>query len=150
MIHVQINPALKTDLAPVLLERAAQATLRHQGALADDLSVVLAGDARLRTLNRKYLDRDAPTDVLSFPAGETDPETGRRYLGDVVVSLPRAESQARAGGHSLQEEVQLLVVHGVLHLLGHDHGARGDKKRMWTAQAEILMRLGISSAVIHE
>ena len=150
MIHVDLHPALKTDLAPGLLERAAQAVLRHQGALADDLSVVLAGDARLRTLNRRYLDRDVPTDVLSFPAAEQDPETGRRYLGDVVISLPRARSQARSGGHSLQEELQLLVVHGVLHLLGYDHATPVEKKRMWRVQAEILMSLDISPALIHE
>ena len=150
MIHVDINPALKSDLEPSLLEHAAQAVLRHQGAVADDLSVVLAGDTRLRTLNRKYLGRDAPTDVLSFPTTQLNPETGRRYLGDVVISLRRAQTQARSGGHSLQEELQLLVVHGVLHLLGYDHATQSGKKRMWRAQAEILTGLGVSPAVVHE
>ena len=150
MIHIDINPALKSNLGPGLLKRAAQAVLRHQGAVADELSVVLAGDARLRTLNRKYLGRDAPTDVLSFPTAGLNPETGRRYLGDVVISLHRAQIQARSGGHSLQEELQLLVVHGVLHLLGYDHATRAGKRRMWMAQAEILMGLGVSPAVVHE
>lgn len=150
MIYIEMNPGLKTSLAPDLLEQAARATLRQQSTPDADLSLVLAGDARLRTLNREYLDQDVPTDVLSFPSVETDPETSRRYLGDVVISLPRAESQARAGGHPLEQEVQLLVVHGVLHLLGHDHAAAKDRKRMWTAQAEILKSLGVSPSIIHE
>jgi len=150
MIEVEISRGLKTRLAPGLLERAARSTLRQQSVPNADLSLVLAGDARLRTLNRKYLDKDAPTDVLSFPSLETDPETGRRYLGDVVISLPRAEHQARVGGHSLEHEVQLLVVHGVLHLLGHDHARPQDRDRMWTDQAEILKGLGVSPAIVHE
>jgi len=150
MIYIEVKPGLKNRLAPELLEQAARETLRQQAAPEADLSLVLAGDDRLRTLNRDYLDQDAPTDVLSFPSAETDPETGRRYLGDVVISLPRAESQARAGGHPLEQEVQLLVVHGVLHLLGHDHAATEDRRRMWTAQAEILRGLGVSPSIVHE
>ncbi len=80
--------------------------------------------------------------MLSFQADELDPETGRRYLGDVIISYPRAQAQAQAGGHALPAELQLLVVHGVLHLLGHDHGAPAEKEAMWALQAEILQRLG--------
>jgi hypothetical protein len=60
---------------------------------------------RLQELNRDYLGIDAPTDVLSFPASETDPETGARYLGDILISVPRAQSQAEAAGHALESEV---------------------------------------------
>ncbi|MGD0611813.1 MAG: rRNA maturation RNase YbeY [Anaerolineales bacterium] len=150
MIYIDVHPGLKTRLVSDLLEGAARATLRQQSVPEADLTLVLAGDARLRTLNREYLEQDVTTDVLSFPSMETDPDTGRRYLGDVVISLPRAESQARAGKHPLEQEVQLLVVHGVLHLLGHDHAEAEDKKRMWTAQAEILKSLGVPSTIIHE
>ena len=103
-----------------LIERAAQAALTHQSAseASGDLTVVLSDDMRLQKLNRDYLGVDAPTDVLSFPASETDPETGARYLGDILISIPRAEAQAKSAGHPLESEVQLLVVHGVLHLLG--------------------------------
>lgn len=130
-------------------ESAAQATLEHESAQGD-LTVLLADDARLHELNRDYLGVDAPTDVLSFPASETDPETGARYLGDILLSVPRAEAQARAAGHALEAEVQLLVVHGVLHLLGHDHAAGRDKARMWAAQAEVLERLGLGGIKINE
>jgi probable rRNA maturation factor len=88
--------------------------------------------------------------VLSFPASETDPETARRYLGDILVSIPRAEEQARAAGHALETEVQLLVVHGTLHLLGYDHAEAEEKKHMWAMQAEVLERLGISEIEIRE
>ena len=138
-----------SPVAPELIERAAQAALMHESA-EGDLTVVLDDDARLQRLNRDYLGIDAPTDVLSFPASETDPETGSRYLGDILISIPRAETQAQAAAHALQAEVQLLVVHGVLHLLGHDHAQTEEKARMWAAQAEVLKRLGLASIEIRE
>ncbi len=150
MIFVEIEPDLKAGPAPDLLERAAAATLRGRSTPEIDLTLVVAGDDRLQELNRDFLDIDAPTDVLSFPADETDPETGRPYLGDVVISLPRAGEQARAGGHPLEQELQLLVVHGVLHLLGYDHSDPPEKERMWAAQAEVLKSLGIPPAIVHE
>ena len=109
----------------------------------------MTDDTRLHELNRDYLGVDAPTDVLSFPASETDPETGARYIGDILISVPRP-AQADAAGHPLESEVQLLVVHGVLHLLGHDHAQAKEKARMWKAQAEILEGLGLGQIQIRE
>lgn len=150
MIFLDLSPALEAVPAPGLLERAAQAALDLQSALDADLTLVLTDDEQVCELNRLYRGVDAPTDVLAFPAGEPDPETGRLYLGDVILSLPRAAAQAAAGGHPLEAELQLLVVHGVLHLLGHDHAGDEDKARMWAAQAEVLEHLGISPAIVHE
>jgi probable rRNA maturation factor len=133
-----------------LLERAARAVLDLTGVPDADLTVVMTGDSQVQTLNRDFLGIDAPTDVLSFPADEPDPETGRRYLGDVIISLPRATEQAMERGHTVEDEVQLLVVHGILHLLGHDHAGVKDKSRMWVMQAEALERLGVSSKIVHE
>jgi probable rRNA maturation factor len=133
-----------------LLERAAQAVLDLSGVAAGDLTIALVNDARIQRLNRDFLGQDAPTDVLSFPADQTDPETGRCYLGDVIISYLRAAEQAREGGHSVEAEIQLLVVHGVLHLLGHDHAGMEEKQRMWAAQAELLEHLGISPKIVHE
>lgn len=149
MIHIEINPSLQIDLAPGILEHAAEAVLSHEST-DGDLTIVSTDDAQLHELNREYLDIDAPTDVLSFPASETDPETARRYLGDILISIPRAEAQAYAAGHALEAEVQLLVVHGVLHLLGYDHAGVDDKARMWKAQVEVLERLGLSKIEIRE
>lgn len=149
MIHVEIISSIRTSLTADILERAALAVLEHQSA-DGDLTVVLTDDAHLHELNLEYLGIDKPTDVLSFPASETDPETARRYLGDILVSVPRAEEQARAAGHALEAEAQLLVVHGSLHLLGYDHAAAEEKAHMWKAQAEVLERLGLAEIEIRE
>lgn len=147
MINIESNLPFPENV----LERAAQATLKHESESLDcELSIVLTDDSRLQELNRDYLGIDAPTDVLSFPASEVDPETGARYIGDILISIPRAQSQADAAGHLLESEVQLLVVHGVLHLLGHDHADAEEKSRMWKAQAETLELLGLGNIQIRE
>jgi probable rRNA maturation factor len=149
VIHIEVNPSLQTSLAPDVFERAAQAVLESQST-DGDLTIVLTDNAQLHELNRDYLGINAPTDVLSFPASETDPETGRRYLGDILISVPRAGEQARAAGHALEAEIQLLTVHGTLHLLGYDHAEAEEKAHMWKAQAKVLERLGLSEIEITE
>ena len=147
MIHIESEVPFSEDL----LKRTVSAALAHQSESPDsELTVVLTDDARLHELNRDYLGVDAPTDVLSFPASETDPETGARDIGDILISIPRARAQADAAGHALESEVQLLVVHGVLHLLGHDHAELEEKARMWQVQAEILEGLGLGQIQIRE
>jgi probable rRNA maturation factor len=149
MIYIESEISFPQDL----LERAARAALEHDASrqsLDSELSIVLTDDARLHELNLNYLGINAPTDVLSFPASETDPETGARYIGDILISIPRAQEQAEAAGHPFESEMQLLVVHGVLHLIGHDHAEAEEKARMWKAQAEILERLGLGQIQIRE
>jgi probable rRNA maturation factor len=147
MIHIKPHP----DFLDVeLLESAARAALEQQSVPDDDITIALTDDDHLRELNLDYLGIDAPTDVLSFPASESDPETGARYLGDIIISVHRAAQQAQAAGHSLQAEMQLLVVHGTLHLLGHNHAEAEQKARMWAAQAEVLKRLGLSHIRIND
>lgn len=141
----------KYDFPAALIERAAQAALAHQkDSLDANLSVVLTDNRRLHKLNRDYLGIDAPTDVLSFPASESDPDTGARYLGDILISVPYARKGAKEAGHPLESELQLLVVHGVLHLLGHDHAKPKEKATMWKAQREILTQLGLGKIQIRE
>lgn len=140
----------KPDFSEDLLTKAAHSTLELTTTSNADLTLVLTSDEEIRALNRDFLGNDAPTDVLSFPASETDPETGRPYLGDVVISLQRATEQATARGHSLEAESQLLVVHGVLHLLGYDHADATDEIRMWAVQAEVLDFLGLAEIKIED
>jgi probable rRNA maturation factor len=148
MIYIQIDESLETESAlagldQAILERAAWQALQHAGTDASaEVTIVLSDDAQLHTLNRQFLGIDAPTDVLSFPGGETDPDSQALYLGDVIISLSRAQAQATAIGYALQDELQLLVVHGVLHLLGHNHAEEEEKTKMWLAQEEILESLG--------
>lgn len=149
MIIIEIIPDFRRVFMPDILERAAKIALLQQSAPDVDLTLVLTGDTQIQVLDRDFLGKDAPTDVLSFPACETDPETGRRYLGDIIISVPRAEAQSIAAGHSLEAELSLLVVHGVLHLLGHDHAGAEEKARMWAAQSEVLTRLGIPPTIVH-
>jgi probable rRNA maturation factor len=153
MIAIQISGSLSGELPPSLedfsfLQPAALQALRLSASPAatggTGLSIVIGDDAQLQELNRQFLGLDAPTDVLSFPADEVDPDSGERYLGDVIISLPRAAAQAEAAGHSVQDELQLLVVHGVLHLLGFDHADPDEKERMWGIQAQVLHQLGLT------
>ena len=147
MIHIEST----YDYPDALLERAALATLSHQKESPEaDLTIVLADDAHLQELNRDYLGVDAPTDVLSFPASEMDPQTGSRYIGDIIISVPYAAKGAAKAGHPVESELQLLVVHGVLHLLGHDHAEPKEKAKMWKAQAEVLKSLGLGNIQVRE
>ena len=147
MIHIES----KYDFPASLIERAVRAALEHQRESLDgNLSIVLTDNRRLRKLNRDYLGIDAPTDVLSFPASESDPETGARYLGDILISIPYAAKSAKQAGHSLESELQLLIAHGVLHLMGYDHAKPKEKAKMWKAQREILESLGIGDIQIRE
>lgn len=85
-----------------------------------ELSLALVGNAEIRKLNAKYLKKDYPTDVLSFPV-EDRWSMGARLLGDVIISVEKARQQAKERRRSLNEEMVTLLIHGVLHLLGYDH-----------------------------
>lgn len=123
-----------------VLTAAVRAALGWCSAPPGSVTVRVVGDAAIRRLNRDFLGHDYATDVLSFPAEEEADDV--RYFGDLVISSARAKAQARAGGHALADELRLLAVHGVLHLLGFDHDTPTRQRRMWRAQAEILAGLG--------
>jgi len=150
-IGIQIDEQFQTRVQPGLLRRAASRALVHQEVEEQcDLTVVVVGDETVHSLNRRHRGVDAPTDVLAFP-DETPPgpfvdAPGLPcYLGDIIISFPRAEAQAAELGHDIEVELQLLVVHGVLHLLGHDDVTEEQRARMWNAQAEILQALEVEA-----
>jgi probable rRNA maturation factor len=144
MVTIQVKRSVKLPVEKSILVRAARMTLESAGAAENaDVSIVIGNDALLHRLNLKYRHKDASTDVLSFPSGEVDPDTSSLYLGDVVISLTRAQEQASAEGHPLVDELQLLVVHGTLHLLGFDHENTKDKKKMWNTQDMVLKQLDL-------
>jgi len=143
-MNIMIAEEFTHEIEESVLTRTAQAVLTYEGITEPtDLSIVIDKDDRLQELNSQFLGIDAPTDVLSFPSGETDPETGKSYLGDIIISFPRALAQASEAGHSPEAEVQLLLVHGVLHLLGYDHAESTEKEAMWAAQKAVLTQLGV-------
>jgi len=147
-IMVRADRAYRKQIDPRRLREAARKTLAHESARSrDELTLVIAGDDEIRDLNRRYRGVDAPTDVLSFADAEADMRLVEPvYLGDVIISYPRAEAQAASAGHPVAAELLLLVVHGVLHLLGHDHAGRAEKRKMWAAQNEILNELGAGTS----
>jgi len=102
---------------------------------------LITDDRELRRLNRQFLGKNEPTDVLSFP--EPGPDG---FLGEMAISVERAREEARARGHSLDEEVRVLMLHGLLHLLGMDHAA--DRGRMARAEKRWRGKLGLPSGLI--
>lgn len=118
----------------------AMATLARLGRKDVEVGVLMTDDATVRTLNRRWRGKDQPTDVLSFPSGDLQPEGGI-YLGDVAISCETAERDARAHGVDLLDELKMLLVHALLHLCGYDHET--DKGEMAAKEAEIRRELGL-------
>lgn len=142
MIHIQVKEGMKPPVTRKALLRGVQIGLERLYANeAVELTLVLTDDEQLQAMNRTYLGIDAPTDVLSFNADFTDPDSQSRYLGDILISIPRAVEQAAANGQTAEAEIMLLAVHGVLHLAGYDHAEEEEKNRMWALQAEILAKI---------
>lgn len=148
-VAVDVRCADWSDALPAVAEicrRAAAAALDCACIAPDEveISVVLADDAFIHDLNRHWRDRDAPTNVLAFPSGdERDGCGGPWLLGDVVVAFGTMRREAAAEGKPLDRHLAHLVVHGVLHLLGYDHIADDEAKRMEGLEIVALDRLGI-------
>lgn len=106
-----------------------------------ELSISIVGESEMAALNAQWMDEEGPTDVLSFPMDELRPNSaasGPGLVGDIVLCPEYAAPQAAAAGHGLQEELELLTVHGVLHLLGFDHRESDESEIMFGKQAEYL------------
>ena len=106
-----------------------------------DLSIVYTNNQKIQLLNKRFRRIDNPTDVLSFPMATIDPATGRKNLGDIFISVPKAKSQAREMKHNLKAELAILLIHGYLHLNGFDHSTEQEKKKMWSVQNQIFSAL---------
>ena len=144
MINLQINKDYQKHIRGEKLEKAAKYTLKHHKVdSSTDLSIVITGDEQLQNLNREYLGIDKPTDVLSFPSGDPDPDSGLVNLGDILISYPAAKAQAEEAQHDIMDELTLLVVHGLLHLLDYDHDTPENRSQMWGIQEEILRELDV-------
>lgn len=148
MIEIQVeDPAWREALPDVeaVVERAAGAALGADWPAGGDLAtVLLEGDGAVRDLNARFRDRDAPTNVLSFPAaalpgeGEADP-----YLGDIILAFGVCAREADEQGKPLAHHLSHLVIHGLLHLLGHDHQDDEEAEVMEGRERTLLAGLGI-------
>ncbi|MEE8448956.1 MAG: rRNA maturation RNase YbeY [Thermodesulfobacteriota bacterium] len=133
-----INCQKRIKLNLVRLRKVAREALKRLGCLDKELSVALVDDGKMMELNRRYLGRDRPSDVLAFPMDSDDGP----LLGDVVISVDRALAQAKQARKGLDEELIILLLHGVLHLLGYDHtGSRREASRMAAVQAKLASEL---------
>ncbi len=141
-IHVQAESQF-SNYGEDLIE-VAKATLSHVGAPSGELSLVLSYSEHVHDLNRKFRDVDQPTDVLAFKGGAEDSDSGMLYFGDVIIAVPIAELQAESAGHSPEQELALLTVHGTLHLLDYEHSEEKNKTEMWDVQSSVLRSLGLS------
>ncbi len=127
------------------LEEIAKTILSDYYEEEPDFTLTFVTEDSIRELNKTYRDTDSVTDVLSFESdGEIDPETGREYLGDIVVCLEQAKRQAEQSGHSVKNEIALLEIHGLLHLLGYDHMDEEQHAEMWKYQNMYLDKCGIT------
>jgi probable rRNA maturation factor len=112
------------------------------GCQKGELSILLLDDEGIRELNRTYLKRNRPTDVISFPQNEVlCRPAGRRLLGDVAISVETAQRQAAQAGEPLREEFAFLLIHGILHLLGYDHQGSARMARTMTARGRKLLHV---------
>jgi probable rRNA maturation factor len=142
-ITIDLQAELPLPAAAVrdMLASAATAALAyHDEGTPAALTILLGGSEQIRGLNRAFVGEDKATDVLSFPAGDAMPGMDS-YLGDIAIAVPVAADQAAAAGHELLDELALLTVHGVLHLLGYDHATPAEQQQMWQAQDAILAAL---------
>jgi probable rRNA maturation factor len=140
-IQVESSEKSYRQYEPALL-KAVHLLLDRANPGVVELTILLSDNEAIRELNQRFMGKDEATDVLSFPIGDQNPETGKIYLGDVAISVPLAEEQSRQRGHSIEAELVLLAVHGTLHLLGYDHIGPVERKRMFEIQAETLQELG--------
>ena len=134
-----------------IIRKCCNAVLKDEGIEGPcEVSVTFVDNERIKRLNGDFRNKPVETDVLSFPMGEDgmydiDPETGAKLLGDVVISMEKAVSQAEEYGHSFEREAAFLTVHSMFHLLGYDHETSDeDAKVMRSKEEEVLTELGVS------
>ena len=108
-----------------------------------EISILICSDDEIQKLNQNYRQVNSPTDVLSFESEEVIPELGSRYLGDIVVSYDTALVQSQKMGHPVSNEILILLIHGLLHLLGFDHDNVKNKDIMWQKQYDALRILNL-------
>lgn len=137
----------------MLIRRCCHAVLQLEKVTGSvEISVSFVDNEQIRQMNKQYREKDAETDVLSFPMGENgeydiNHQTGAKILGDIVISIPKVVEQAQTYGHSFEREIAYLTAHSMLHLLGYDHEQGGLERVRMREKEELVMRdLGLPSS----
>jgi probable rRNA maturation factor len=146
-INILVDEGVEAGVEPSWLEDVAQRVLKAEKAGAkSEVGIVVTGQEMVQQLNRNFRGQDEPTDVLAFstrdeaeglPRFILAPD-GLSHLGEVIISYPQAQVQAEEHGHSLQKELTILLIHGLLHLLGYDHEEADAEKKMQSREKELL------------
>lgn len=157
VVNIEILHEEVTELSEevqALITRSIQQVAELE-EVTGEVVITMVTNERIHELNRDYRGVDRPTDVLSFAmneSGEEEPEIFvdeeeagdyPNMLGDIIISIPKAEEQAKDYGHSFEREICFLAVHGFLHLLGYDHGTEAEEKEMFQRQEEVLQTVGL-------
>jgi probable rRNA maturation factor len=146
-INVLFDEGFENSVSENWLHDVAQQALLSEGQDAAEMGILITGQERLRALHKEYMGEDTPTDVLSFamrekgPEGTPDfvfPEGELIHLGEVIISFPQAEIQAKEHKHPVKKEVTILLIHGTLHLLGYDHDSLEQRSEMQDRENAIL------------
>ena len=147
-VHMQ-SQVRRVTFNQACLVRLARAILSDVGEASAELGILFVGDQRMRGLNRRYRGKDRTTDVLAFPMRGV-PHSSSHLLGDVVIAVPTAARQAKQGQRSLDEELTVLLVHGILHLCGYDHErSETEARRMHRRERMILRSISRLSTRVH-
>lgn len=149
-MSIELNNESGVEVDEAALQRAVRYALDQLRVDQEaDLGILMVDEAAMEQLHVQWMDEDGPTDVLSFPMdelrpGNEDDITPPGLLGDIVLCPQVAQTQAAEARHSLIEELQLLTVHGLLHLLGFDHGTPDEEKEMFGVQRDILVGFALA------
>lgn len=142
MLTIKSRQVFRKELDTKRLQKAAFTAFTMLGfETQPEVSLQITDDRTIQKFNLQYRDTDESTDVLSFENAYTDPETGETYLGDILISCETAKRQADVRGLELMAELEMLLVHGLLHLTGMDHASLSDWEEMSTLQDSILAEL---------
>ena len=137
IIHINIEKAFRNLVNQTLLKSTANTVLKLLNENDFEITISIVGDKKIRELNNEFRSINSETDVLSFSANEINPETAKKYIGDVIISYPVAEIQSKVLHNQIRDEINLLLVHGMLHLLGYDHGSDEEEKQMFAIQSKL-------------
>lgn len=141
MIQIIVPSIFKLRMHANLLRARANSAVQILQMETKNVTVKICSDAEMRTFNKTYRGIDQTTDVLSFSLDFKEPQSNEDYLGDIVISFQTAKKQAKEHHQSLEDELTFLLIHGLLHLLGHDHENHEEEQKMFSLQEKIFKQV---------